>query len=82
MTASGIAQGKGLAIFCTFRASSHSGKVTQIVKHAKESNSLIQKNWSPIEFEELADAIDKGDNAVISGYDDDKLQKYREIGRP
>ena len=53
--------------FYTFRASSHCGKVAQIVKHARESSGLIQKHWSPIEFKELADTFDKGigDNAVI-----------------
>ena len=58
MTTSGIAQEKGVATFYTFRASSHGGKVAQIVKHAKENSGLIQKNWSPIEFEGLADAVD------------------------
>ena len=54
-------------------ASSHIGKVTQIVKHAKESHGLNQNDWSPIEFEELADLIDKEDNA-ISGDNNDKLK--------
>ena len=44
---------------------------------------LIQKHCkvSYIEFEELADSIDQNDNAV-SGDNNDKLQKYRELGRP
>ena len=63
-------------------ASLQIGKLTQIVKHGKESSGLIQKHWSLTEFEELADSIiDKGDNA-ISGDNNDKLQKYRKLGRP
>ena len=44
---------------------------------------LIQRHCkvSYIEFEELADSIDQNDNAV-SGDNNDKLQKYRELGRP
>ena len=44
--------------------SSHTGKLAQIVKCGKEGSGLIQKHWSPAEFEELADSIDKDDNAV------------------
>ena len=62
-------------------ASSHIGKLAQIVKCDKEGSGLIQKHWSPTEFEELADSIDKDDNAV-SGDNNDKLQKYRKLGRP
>ena len=83
LTPSDIAQGEGLAFIPSVvdGASSHIGKVAQIAKHANRSSGLIQKHWSSIEFEELADAIDKSDNAV-SGDNDNKLQKYREIGRP
>ena len=83
MTASDIAQGIGLPFIpsAVYRASSHIGKLTQIVKHGKESSGLIQKHWSPTEFEELADSIDKDDNTVSSD-DNDKLQKYRKLGRP
>ena len=55
-------------------ASFHIGKLAQIVKCGKEGSGLIQKHWSPTEFEELADSIDKDGN--------DKLQKYRKLGRP
>ena len=41
----------------------------------------FKSTGSPIEFEELADAIDRSDNAVNSD-NDKKLQKYREMGRP
>ena len=47
----------------------------------KDSRRLIQKHWSPTEFEELVDSIDKDDNAV-SGDNNDNLQKYRELERP
>ena len=82
LTASHIAQGKGLPFIpsAVDGASSHIGKLTQIVKHGKESSGLIQKHWSPTEFEELADSIDKDDNA-INGDNNDKLQKYRKLGR-
>ena len=83
LTASDIAQGKGLPFIpsAVDGASSHIGKLAQIVKCGKEGSGLIQKHWSPTEFEELADSIDKDDNAV-SGDDNDKLQKYRKLGRP
>ena len=60
LTASDIAQGKGLPFIpsAVDGASSHIGKLTQIVKHGKESSGLIQKHWSPTEFEELADSIE------------------------
>ena len=41
--------------------------------HGKESSGLIQKHWPPTEFEELANSIDKDDNA-ISGDNNYKLQ--------
>ena len=74
MTTSDIAQGKGLSFISSAvdRASSHIGKLTQIVKHDKETSGLIQKHWSPTEFKELADLIDKNYNA-ISGDNNDKL---------
>jgi len=83
LTASDIGQGKGLSFIpsAVDGASSHIGKIAQIVKHAKESSGLVEKHWSPIEFEETADSIDRHDNA-ISGDNDDKLRKYRKIGRP
>ena len=46
LTASDIAQGKILYIpSAADGASSHIGKVTQIVKYAKESRGLIQKDY-------------------------------------
>ena len=77
LTASDIVQGKGLPFIpsAVDGASSHIGKLAQIVKCGKEGSGLIQKHRSPIEFEELADSIDKDDN-------NDKLQKYRKLGRP
>ena len=82
MTASDIAQGKRLPFIpsAVDRASLQIGKLTQIVKHGKESGGFIQKHWSPTEFKELADLIDKDDNA-ISGDNNDKLQKCRKFGR-
>ena len=77
LTASDIAQGKGLPFIpsAVDGASSHIGKFAQIVKCGKEGSGLIQKHRSPTEFEELADSTDKDDN-------NDKLQKYRKLGRP
>ena len=75
-------EGKGLPFIpsAVDGTSSHIGKLAQIVK-GKEGSGLIQKHWSPTEFEGLADSIDKDDNAV-SGDNNDKLQKYRNLGRP
>lgn len=80
LTATDIAQGKGLPFIpsAVDRASLHIAKVVQVAKHAKQSSGIIDKYWSPIEFE---DSIDKNDNA-ISGDNDDKLRKYRKMGRP
>ena len=56
-------------------ACSHIGKVTQILNMPKKAvGSLIQKDWSPREFEELADSIDKEDNAI-------SVDKLKELER-
>ena len=64
LTASDIAQGKGLPFIpsAVDGASSHIGKPAQIVKCGKEGSGIIQKHRSPTEFEELADSFDKDDN--------------------
>ena len=33
-------------------------------QHTKESSGLVEKHYSPIDFEETADSIDKHDNAM------------------
>ena len=72
LTASDIAQGEGLPFIpsAVDGASSHIGKLAQIVKCGKEGSGRIQKHWSPTEFE------------GVSGDNSDKLQKYRKLGRP
>ena len=44
-------------------------------------NGYSEKDWSPFEFEKVADATDLSDNK-ISGDSQDKLIKYNYIGRP
>ena len=41
----------------------------------------MEKDWSPMNFEEVADTIDEEDNE-ISGDGREKLKKYKRHGRP
>ena len=41
----------------------------------------MEKDWSPMNFEEVADTIDEEDNRM-SGDGKEKLVKYKRTGRP
>ena len=83
LTPSEIACGKGLGFIpsAVDGASSHTGKVSQEIRKTKQRNGLMDKGWSPINFEEVADVIDEADNR-ISGDEQDKLKRYKHHGRP
>ena len=59
-------------------ASSHSGKLSLEVRKTKQKSGLLENNWSPMKFEEVADEIDKKDSEL--GGDEGK--KFRKYGRP
>ena len=57
------------------------GKVSQEIRKTKIKNGLSDKNWSPFDFERIANAIDNDDDK-LSGDAQDKLRKYQKQGRP
>ena len=75
-----IACGKGIGFIpsAVDQASSHTGKVSQEIKRTKQLKGMNDKNWSPMNFEETANEIDKEDNQ-ISGC---QMDKYKQYGRP
>ena len=83
LTPSEIACGKGLGFIpsAVDGASSHTGKVSQEIRKTKQRKGLMDKDWSPMNFEEVADTIDEEDNE-ISGDGSEKLKKYKRHGRP
>ena len=83
LTPSEIACGKGLGFIPSAinSASCHTGKVTQQIWKTKQMSGLLDKNWSPMVFEEIADVIDKKDNE-IGDSDDEELTMYKKHGRP
>ena len=83
LTTSDIVRGQGIGFLPSAAddASSHVGKVSQEVRRTKIKKGLIDKGWSPFDFERVADAIDSDDDK-ISGDDQDKLKKYQKQGRP
>ena len=80
LTPSEIACGKGVGFIPSAidLASSHTGKVLQVIKKTKQLKGLNDKQWSLMNFEETADEIDEEDNR-ISGSETDK---YKQYGRP
>ena len=48
-------------------ASSHSGKLSLEIKKSKHKNGLLDHNWSPMKFEEVADEVDKGGSEFGGG---------------
>ena len=59
-------------------ASSHSGKLSLEVRKTKQKIGLLENNWSPMKFEEVADEIDRKDSEL--GGDEGK--RFRKYGRP
>ena len=80
---SDIACGKGVGFVpsAVDVPSSHLGKVTREVKKAKEMAGMTSKDWSPSEFEAVADKIDK-DDEVLSGTCEQDQKMYKTYGRP
>ena len=83
LTPSEISCGKGLGFLpsAVDGASSHTGKVSHEIKKTKQKKGLIDKAWSPMNFEDVADAIDEEDNQ-LSGDAQERITKYRQYGRP
>ena len=80
LTPSDVCCGKGLgfipsAVDC---ASCHIGKVSQEVRKTKQKNGLLDYNWSPMEFERVADEMDKEDSEL--GGNESTL--FKKCGRP
>ena len=80
LTQSDIACGNGLGFIpsAVDGASSHSGKVSQEIKKTKQKRGLLDRNWSPMNFEEVADSVDTEDNELGEGDN----EEYRKHGRP
>ena len=83
LTTADITCGKGLGFLpaAVDGASCNSDRVSLAVKRAKVKTGLTEKHWSPLDFEEVANSIDREDND-FSGDGNDKLEIYRRIGRP
>ena len=80
LTPSDISCGKGLGFIpsAVDGASSHSGKVSQEVRKTKQKSGLLDRKWEPMNFDEVADEIDKED----SNLGGDESDKFRKSGRP
>ena len=78
-----VARGIGLPVIpsAVDSASAHLGKISREMKKARECSGLTSKQWSPTDFEEVANEIDEAD---ISKSADSKarIQMYKQYGRP
>ena len=83
LTPSEVASGKGIGFLpsAVDDASCHMGKISQQIQKRKSKIGLTNKCWSPLDFEEVADAIDREDNE-LSGDAKEKLALYIKHGRP
>ena len=83
LTPTEIAIGKGIGFIPSAmdEASSHSGKIAHEVARTKLKQGLKDRNWLPMNFEEVADKIDDEDNQFC---DDGQasLAEYKKHGRP
>ena len=66
LTLTDVRCGKGLGFIPSAEdgASSHSGKLSLESRKSKPKNGLLDKDWSPMDFEEVADEVDKKDNEL------------------
>ena len=66
LTPSDIASGKGLGFIpsAVDGASNHTGKVSLEIRKTKQKRGLLDRNWSPMCFEEVADSVDREDNEL------------------
>ena len=51
------------------------------IRKTKQKKGFIDKDWSPMNFEDVADAIGEEDNE-LSGDAQERITKYRHYGRP
>lgn len=80
LTPTDVACGKGIGFIpsAVDSASSHMGKVSQEIRKTKKNKGFLDTNWSPMNFEAMADDIDK-DDTEFSG-SKEQLTKYQKYG--
>ena len=80
---SDIACGKGVRFLSSAvdSACSHLGQVCREVLKVKEAAGMTYTNWTPSEFEVLADKIDVDDKS-LSGASEESRKCYKTYGRP
>lgn len=66
LTPTDVTCGKGLGFILSAvdGASSHSGKLPLEIRKSKKKIGHLDKNWSPMDFEEVADEVDKKDSEL------------------
>ena len=82
LTPSDIACGKGIGFIPSAidGASSHTGKVSHEIRKTKKRKGFLDTSWSPMNFETVADDIDKEDTQFSGS--DERLTRYQHHGRP
>ena len=80
LTPTDISCGKGLGFIpsAVDGASSHSDKLSLEIKESKHKNGLLDHNWSPMKFKEVADEVDKRDSELGGN----EGERFRNFGRP
>ena len=78
-----VARGIGLPVIpsAVDSASAHLGKISREMKKARECSGLTSKQWSPTDFEEVANEIDEADISK-SADSQERIQIYKRYGRP
>lgn len=82
LTPTEIACGKGIGFIPSAidDASCHTGKVSEEIRKTKKKQGLLDKFWSPTDFENVAESIDQED--YEAGTTKHELDKYKRHGRP
>ena len=68
LTPSDIAHGKGVGFIpsAVDKTSTHTGKISEQIRKTKQQKGLSDKDWSPMDFEQTADFVDKEDTVLQS----------------
>ena len=82
LTATDVSCGKGIGFIpsAVDSASSHLGRIAREVSKTKSASGINNSEWSPCSFEQVANDIDKEDNAVC--HDKQQEEQYKKYGRP
>ena len=48
------------------KASTHTGKISEQIRKTKQQKGLSDKDWSPMDFEQTANFVDKEDTVLQS----------------